>query len=391
MVSRRTVLLTASGVLAGALTGCGADEPGGGESGDGSASSRAPSSPAPARTPTAEASSPAASEPPSPTGAPAPKVDTAIVDGLDVPWGIAFLGSGDALVSERNSGRILRVTPAGKTSTIGEVPGVAAPSGIGEGGLLGIALAPDDETTLYVFHTANSDNRIVRFDLADGKLGDGTPVLSGIESSTHHHGGRLLFDRDGMLFVATGDGERSDLAQDRDALNGKILRVRPDGAAAPGNPYDNRTWSYGHRNIEGLAFDADGRLWATEFGDKKADELNLITRGGNYGWPTVEGRSDNEDFVSPKSVWSPTSSCSPAGLAITRSTAFVGALQGQCLFTVPLDGTDAGEPVAHFAETYGRIRSVDVAPDGALWVTTSNTDGRVDPGTDDDKILRVTL
>lgn len=352
---------------------------------DVSSPAAAPSpTPTPTRTPTPTGT-------PSPTGSPSPKVDTAIVDGLDVPWGIAFLGSGDALVSERNSGRILRVTPAGKVSTVGEVPGVAAPSGIGEGGLLGIALAPGDETSLFVFHTSEADDRIVRFDLADGKLGDAETVLSGIESSTHHHGGRLLFDSDGMLFVSTGDGEQSDLAQDRDALNGKILRIRPDGRAAPGNPYDNRTWTYGHRNIEGLAFDADGRLWATEFGDKEADELNLITKGGNYGWPTVEGRSDNEKFVAPKAIWSPTSSCSPAGVAITRSTAFVGALQGQCLFSVPLDGTTAGEPVAHFAETYGRIRSVDVAPDGALWVTTSNTDGRQTPGKDDDKILRVTL
>ena len=194
-----------------------------------------------------------------------------------------------------------------------------------------------------------------------------------------------------MLLVATGDAEQSDLAQDRDALAGKILRIRPDGRAAPGNPYDNRTWSYGHRNVEGLAFDADGRLWATEFGDKEADELNLISRGKNYGWPDVEGDSDDDDFVNPKVVWSPTSSCSPAGLAITRSTAFVGALRGQCLFAVPLDGTKAGKPKAYFAEEHGRIRNVVVAPDGSLWVTTSNTDGRVDPGRNDDKILRVTL
>lgn len=157
------------------------------------------------------------------------------------------------------------------------------------------------------------------------------------------------------------------------------------------NPFGNRTWTYGHRNVEGLAFDADGRLWATEFGDKSTDELNLIVEGGNYGWPDVEGSSGNDSFRNPKATWSPTSTCSPAGLAITRSTAFVGALQGRSLFAVPLDGTDAGDPKEYFAGDYGRIRGVAVAPDGSLWVTTSNTDGRTDPGKNDDKILRVTL
>jgi glucose/arabinose dehydrogenase len=214
-------------------------------------------------------------------------------------------------------------------------------------------------------------------------------VLTGIPTSTHHHGGRLLFDRDGMLLVSAGDAEQSDLAQSRSSLAGKILRIRPDGRAASGNPYGNRTWSYGHRNVEGLAFDGSGRLWATEFGEKKSDELNLIRRGRNYGWPRVEGRSSR--YTSPKATWSPTSSCSPAGLAITRSTAFIGALQGKCLFSVALDGTDAGTPQAHFAGDHGRIRNVVVAPDGALWMTTSNTDGRVTPGKNDDKIIRVTL
>lgn len=143
--------------------------------------------------------------------------------------------------------------------------------------------------------------------------------------------------------------------------------------------------------MEGLAFDASGRLWATEFGDKRSDELNRIVKGRNYGWPRVEGSSNDVAYADPAATWSPTSSCSPAGLAITRSTAFVGALQGQCLFSVALDGTDAAKPKAHFARDHGRIRNVAVARDGSLWMTTSNTDGRRTPGTDDDKILRITL
>ena len=326
-----------------------------------------------------------------PSGAPRPRIGETIAENLDVPWGLAFLSSGDALVSERNTGRILKITSKGKITNLGEIAGVVPPGDLGEGGLMGIALAPGDEETLFAFLTTRSDDRLVRVSLAGNKVGKPRSLLDGIPTSVHHHGGRLLFDADGLLYLATGDAEQSDLAQDRDALSGKILRLRPDGRAAPGNPFDNRTWSYGHRNIEGLAFDAAGRLWATEFGEQESDELNLIRKGRNYGWPRVEGRSSRSGLVSPEVVWSPTSTCSPAGLAITRSIAFVAALRGQCLFAVPLSGREAGEPKAYFARDHGRIRSVVVAPDGALWMTTSNTDGRTEPGRDDDKILRVTL
>jgi glucose/arabinose dehydrogenase len=227
-------------------------------------------------------------------------------------------------------------------------------------------------------------------DLTPTSLGAPKTILPGIPTSLHHHGGRLLFDPQGRLYVSAGDAEQRELAQDKGSLAGKIMRIDQDGKAAAGNPFDNRTWTYGHRNVEGLSFDSAGRLWASEFGDKTADELNLIKRGGNYGWPNVEGRSDDADYVNPKVTWA-TSDCSPSGIAITRSTAFLGALQGQCLFAVPLDGTHAGKPKAHFAGKYGRVRGVTVAPDGALWVSTSNTDGRNNPAKDDDRILRVTL
>jgi glucose/arabinose dehydrogenase len=286
---------------------------------------------------------------------------------------------------------VLRISNRGKVRSVGDVAGVVAPSGQGEGGLMGIALAPDDEDTLFAYITTESDDRVVRCSIAGGRLGRPKAIVSGIPTSVHHHGGRLLFDRQGMLLVSTGDAENPSAAQDKDSVLGKILRIRPDGRAAPGNPYGNRVWSYGHRNVEGLAFDGNGRLWATEFGDQKADELNLIVKGKNYGWPRVEGRSSRSGLVTPKLTWSPTSSCSPAGLAIVASTAFLGALRGQCLFAVPLKGTSVGKPRAYFTKDYGRIRSVVAAPDGALWMTTSNTDGRVEPGRNDDMILRVSL
>ena len=248
-----------------------------------------------------------------------------------------------------------------------------------------------DPETLFAYLTTESDNRVVRMSLAGGRLGRPRVVLDGIPAGPNHDGGSLLFDRDGHLLVSTGDAGDSSLAQDRGSLAGKILRIRTNGSAAPGNPFDNRTWSYGHRNVEGLAFDAEGRLWATEFGAQETDELNLIRRGGNYGWPEFEGRSNRDGLTSPAVVWSPTSSCSPAGVAVAGSTAFVGALRGQCLFAVPLDGTRAGTPKAYFEGEHGRLRTVALAPDASLWVTTSNTDGRGQPGPGDDKILRVRL
>ncbi|HZA31606.1 MAG TPA: PQQ-dependent sugar dehydrogenase, partial [Propionibacteriaceae bacterium] len=183
-----------------------------------------------------------------------------------MPWGIAFLRSGDALVSERNSGQVLRISNRGKVRSIGDVAGVVAPSAGGEGGLMGIALAPNDEETLFAYITTRGDDRVVRCSIAGGRLGRPKAILTDIPASVRHHGGRLLFDRQGMLFVSTGDAENSSAAQDRNSVLGKILRIRPDGRAAPGNPFGNRVWSYGHRNVEGLAFDAKGRLWATEFG-----------------------------------------------------------------------------------------------------------------------------
>ena len=392
MVTRRALLLGSSAAALGAVVGCSADP---GPVGSTTAPAPGPSSATPR--PPSTSASPSASL--TPTGTPAPAVprhptpvlDEVVAERLDVPWGLVFLASGDALVGERGTGRIRRVTPGGRTETLGEVAGVVAPEGLGEGGLLGLALAPGDEDTLFAYTTTADDDRVVRMSLSGGRIGRPRVVLAGIPTSTHHHGGRLLFDPEGRLLVSTGDAEQSRLAQDRDSLAGKILRIRADGRAAAGNPFDNRTWSYGHRNVEGLAFDDAGRLWATEFGDKEADELNLIRPGRNYGWPEVEGRSDVARFTSPAASWSPTSSCSPAGVAIAGSTAFVGALQGRCLFGVPLDGTEAGRPQAWLAGDHGRLRTVALAPDGSLWVTTSNTDGRREPGRDDDVVLRLRL
>lgn len=323
-----------------------------------------------------------------------PRVAGTIATGLNVPWGIAFLPDGRALVGQRDRGSIVLVDPDAGTEdrvqVVGSVPGVFAESGASRG-LLGLTFDPDDPSHLYVFFTTSSDQRIVRIRWEDDKLGEIEPILTGIPTGKGHYGGRLAFGPDGYLYASTGDCQAvPSPAQDRDSLAGKILRITADGDAAEGNPFDSEVWSWGHRNVEGIAFDADGRLWSTEFGDRKADELNLITKGGNYGWPVVEGESDQARFVAPRVTWG-VAECSPSGIAIAESTAFVAALRGTRLWAVPLHGTQVGRPRDHFVGRYGRLRSVQAAPDGSLWLTTSNTDGNGTPRAQDDRILRVVL
>jgi len=364
MVDRRTFLSGVAGLSAVTLLGCSEN--------DKPAPRPAPSSP-----------SPTSSSPDQVN----PRVAGTIADGLNVPWGIAFLSTGDALVAQRDAGSIVSVSPGGRVRTVGDVRGSM---GGGEGGLLGLALDPDDDGVLFAFVTTSDDDRVLRIEHDGDRLGSITPILTGIPAGGFHHGGRLQFDGEGNLFVATGEAGNPPESQKRGSLGGKILRIDRNGDAVDGNPFGNRTWSYGHRNVEGLAFDDEGRLWASEFGANRFDELNLVEKGQNYGWPRFEGKSDDNDYVTPKVTWT-TDECSPSGLAIHRSTAFVAALRGECLWAIPLDGTDVGKPRAYFQGEYGRIRTVVVAPDESLWMTTSNTDGRGDPGRNDDRILRVTL
>lgn len=335
-----------------------------------------------------------------------------VVDGLDAPWDVAFLPSGDALISERDSGRILRLPPGGTTpSVLMTLPGVVHR---GESGLLGLAVSPTFATDRYVYayYTSAQDNRIVRFHVTGGGTGAGagtgggtgtgrgapprvdapTPILTGLADGVIHNGGRIRFGPDGMLYAGVGDtGDRS-LAQNRERLNGKILRMRPDGTVPPDNPFPGSlVYSLGHRNVQGLAWDAGGRLWAAEFGQDRFDEINLIVAGGNYGWPVVEGTGDTEGgrFRNPLVTWT-TAQASPSGIAIRGSTLYVAALRGQRLWEVQLAGaTVRGKPQAVLTGTaaMGRLRAAVDAPDGSVWIITNNTDGRGQPRAGDDRIL----
>jgi glucose/arabinose dehydrogenase len=321
------------------------------------------------------------------------EVSTLATD-LEVPWSFAFLPGGDALVTERDSGRLLRVSSSGDVQEIQILP----EGGSGEGGLLGVAVSPDyeDDRYIYAYYTTRSDNRVVRFRMGERP----EPILTGIPVNTYHDGGRIKFGPDGLLYVSTGDAGDSGNSQDRNSLGGKILRIEPDGSVPPDNPFaGNPVYSYGHRNVEGLAWDPEGQLYASEFGASTWDEVNRIEAGENYGWPAVEGRGGKDQgYVDPITVW-PTSEASPSGAEIMVEGAipqwegdlFVAALRGERLWRLELN--DRGEVVGRqklLDGEVGRLRDVIQAPDGSLWVSTSNYDTYGNPVSEqDDRILRL--
>jgi glucose/arabinose dehydrogenase len=313
-----------------------------------------------------------------------------LATGLEVPWAIAFLPGGDALVTERDSADLVRVNPRGQVSRVGTVPGVEPG---GEAGLLGVAVSPNysRDRMIYLYFTAADDNRVVRARY-DGRLGALQPIITGIPKAGNHDGGRLAFGPDGFLYVATGEAGQVELSQDRESLGGKILRVTGEGRPAPGNPFGTRLWTYGHRNVQGLAWDPQRRLFATEFGQNTFDEINRIEPGRNYGWPEVEGVGDRRQFTDPLLTWT-TAEASPSGLAFAGGSLWAAALRGERLWQVPVDGDGGvGRPIAHFDGRFGRLRAVVAAPGGrSLWVTTSNHDGRGDPQEGDDRILVIPL
>lgn len=366
MLPRRTLALSAALSAAVLLAGC----------------SSAPSaSPTAASTPAGSASAPAA-------GAPVVGTPEEITTGLAAPWSIVFLFDGTALVSERDSDRILELDDSGTAREVGVVDGV---SGTGEAGLLGLAV--DDEDRLYAYSTGSGGNRIQRFELGGEvgslSLGAAETIVEGIPSASYHDGGRIAFGPDGMLYATAGDaGGRTD-AQDPDSLAGKILRMTPDGDAPEDNPFPGSlVYSMGHRNPQGIAWGDDGTFYATEFGQDTWDELNVIEAGGNYGWPDVEGIAGDADYTDPVQQWAP-SDASPSGMAQIGGTLFLANLRGQVLRSV--DVTDLGAFADLFSGEFGRFRDAVEAPDGSLWLLTNNTDGRGEPRDGDDRILRVPL
>lgn len=345
--------------------------------------------PSTAPPPSASATSAAPSPPPTretrnPWGTVARRTDVAT--NLQVPWSIVFLPDGTGLVAERPTGRVLLLRPGRAPRQVARLPS----TDLGEGGLLGLAVSPTyaADRLVYAYYTTDVDNRVVRFRLGSVPK----VVLGGIPSGSVHNGGRIAFGPDGMLYVGTGETGDGDLAQNRSSLGGKILRIRPDGSVPGDNPFrGSPVWSYGHRNVQGLAWDPRGRLYATEFGQNAYDEINRIEPGGNYGWPLVEGRGDDRRFIDPLLTWS-TDEASPSGVAYAHGSMYVAALRGDRLWRVRLDGHGGIRGArALLRDELGRIRHAALGPDGALWLLTSNRDGRGDPRAGDDRVVRLPL
>ena len=359
-----------------------------GDTGEAVVVEQSPSEPAQPSAPASEPSSEPSAQSKQP---PVPELAGVVADGLTTPWGLAFLPDGSALIAERDTGTIKQIT-GDEVRAVGTVPAVDFSSS--EGGLLGLAVAPAEggPVWVYAYLSTTTDNRVVRMRLEGGQLGQPEIVLDGIPVSVVHNGGRIAFGPDGMLYVTTGDATDGGLSTDPDSLAGKILRLTPTGEPAPGNPTEGSpVWSQGHRNPQGIAWDPDGGLWAAEFGQDTWDELNRIEAGADYGWPRHEGSAEAAGFVDPAVQWR-TDDASPSGVAYADGALWMAGLGGQRLWRIGVDGSRVvGTPQAFFTGDLGRLRTVEVAPDGSLWLTTSNTDGRGDPREGDDRIVRLRL
>jgi len=327
-----------------------------------------------------------------------------VAEGLEIPWDIAFLPNGSTLVTER-TGHVIEIRNDGTKHEI-RIEGVRQG---GEGGLLGLVLHPDfaQNNLLYLYMSApgtggETSNRVVRYKFENGGLTQDKVIIANIPGAIYHDGGRMKFgpptacasgQEDCHLYITTGDATRSAIAQDLQSLGGKILRLNDNGSIPADNPFNTAVWSFGHRNPQGLAWDNEGRLWQTEHGRSGVtsglDEINLIEAGGNYGWPESEGDTVQSGTVGPARHSGARDTWAPASLAYLDGSLFFGGLRGEALYEAVLSGGRVVELKEHFKGEFGRVRTVRVGPDGMLYLTTSNTDGRGSVQTGDDKIIRV--
>ena len=309
---------------------------------------------------------------------------------LEVIWAMAFLPSGDLLATERK-GTVNLIDAEGNISRIFALDNVLQ---AGESGLHGIAIHPDFENNrfVYLYYTYrgngdNTQNRVSRFRFDGETFTEERIIVDAIPGAIFHDGGRIKFGPDKNLYITTGDARNPSLAQDVNSLAGNILRVTDEGNPVPGNPFGTRVYSYGHRNPQGIAWDENGKLWETEHGESATDEFNIIKPGKNYGWPTIRG-DQTQDGIEKPVLHSGTETWAPAGAAYADGSIFFGGLKGQALFQAKLQGESAVLS-SHFKEQFGRIRDVIVGPDGFLYISTSNQDGRGKPVEGDDKIIRI--
>jgi len=333
-----------------------------------------------------------------------------VAGGLETPWAIDFAPDGRIFITER-PGRVRVI----KDRNLQKEPWMEIEVyEAGEAGLMGLALDPQFERNrfAYVAYTHRDSagrirNRVVRLreDTAKGK-GVIDKILAEVRGARNHDGARVKFGPDGKLYWTMGDSQDGGLSQNLSSLNGKILRMNPDGTIPSDNPFKNSAlYSYGHRNPQGLAWQpGTGRLYATEHGPSGfqgccRDELNFIEPGKNYGWPVIRGDDTREGMVPPILHSGENETWAPAGATFVTRGPWAGSLlftglRGQTLYRVVLDKNDPRRVVElerHFARQFGRLRDVVEGPDGALYVVTSNRDGRGNPGPNDDRVLRITF
>ena len=355
--------------------------------------------------------SPTSTAQPAATPAGDVKLDVQVfVRNLDTPWAIDFAPDGRIFITER-PGRIRIV----KNGQLQAEPWMTLDvAEVGEGGLLGLALDPQFAQNRYVYvaYTLRTNdnryvNRLVRLrdDPATGKGVLDKVLLDNVAAAANHDGGRVKFGPDGKLYWTMGDAQNASLAQDINSLNGKILRLNPDGTIPADNPWNSAVYSYGHRNPQGLAWQpGTGRLYATEHGPTGApaccrDEVNLIEPGKNYGWPVIMGDEKRNGMVSPiiqsgnDTTWAPSGATFVTRGPWAGSLVFAG-LRGQSLYRLTLDPNDPRKVQsfqALFEGQYGRLRDVVQGPDGALYILTSNGDGRGNLPPEGDLVLRLTF
>ena len=254
---------------------------------------------------------------------------------------------------------------------------------------------PDFEQNrwLYLYLTTREGdgliNRVERYEFSDNALTNRQVILDNIPGARFHDGGRIAFGPDGFLYITTGDALEVDLAQQTDSLAGKILRISDTGAVPADNPFGNEVWSYGHRNPQGLAWDSNEQLWATEHGASAQDELNRIDAGNNYGWPVIEGDQTRSGMESPVVHSGTDETWAPAGMAYYDDSLFFAGLRGESLYEAQIQADGSVELIVHLRSEFGRLRAVSLGPDGFLYITTSNTDDRGTVQPNDDKIIRI--
>ena len=331
------------------------------------------------------------------------KIET-VAENLSIPWSIDWLPDGTILFTERIGN--LRAIQDG----IVQEPLLSLVVSGEEGGMLGVAVDPEFEKNnfIYLYYTYNefpsTSNKLVRYQMNDGMVAEDKVLMDGIPGGPYHDGGRIQFGPDGKLYITTGDAGNPDFSQDLNSVAGKILRINSDGTIPDDNPWkDSPVYSIGHRNPQGIDWDEAGNLVATEHGPSgwrgvAHDEINVITPGTNYGWPDVIGDESMDGLQNPilhtgEDTWAPSGAEFYDGEKIPQWSGkyFVATLRGSHLHMIDFD-LQNNIVISHeklFQDEFGRLRDVQTGPDGYLYILTSNQDGRGDPDSNDDRILRI--